>query len=190
MIEPGRYTSGRIAVANLSASIEALEHRRVEGASFEDLFALSKLLFLRGDLLGRIADHDRAERIAAEAVGVSPDVAKRALHPGPPRGAIPPLRRGGRAARSCASPPGIPDREVDAERAGLLQATGRYPEALALRERMAKEDPGMHTLGALASLLAEMDRWAAAETHVCGRARCGCRRVALARAANCSSSGA
>jgi len=55
MTEPGRYTSGRIAVANLSASIEALEQRRVEGASFDDLVALSKLLLLRGDLLGRIA---------------------------------------------------------------------------------------------------------------------------------------
>ena len=61
MIGVGRYTSGRIAVANLSSSIESLELRRVEGATFEDLVALSKLLFLRGDLLGRIADHDRAE---------------------------------------------------------------------------------------------------------------------------------
>ncbi len=59
---------------------------------------------------------------------------------------------------------GHPGREVDAERAALLQATGRYLEALALRERLAKEDPGIHTLGALASLLAEMDQWAAAET--------------------------
>ena len=58
---------------------------------------------------------------------------------------------------------GHPAREVDVERAALLQATGRYREALALRERLAKEDPGIHTLGALASLLAEMDRWAAAE---------------------------
>ena len=63
MIEPGRYTSGRIAIANLSASIEALEQRRVEGASFDDLLALSQLLFLRGDLLGRIAGHDRAHHL-------------------------------------------------------------------------------------------------------------------------------
>ena len=41
---------------------------------------------------------------------------------------------------------------------------GRYSEALVLRERLAKDDPGLHTLGALASLLAEMDRWVAAET--------------------------
>ena len=49
---------------------------RVEGASFEDLVALSKLLFLRGDLLGRIADHDRAEQVANEAIALSPDTAR------------------------------------------------------------------------------------------------------------------
>ena len=59
---------------------------------------------------------------------------------------------------------GYPKREVDAERAALLQATRRYVEALSLREWFAKEEPAIQTLGALASLLAEMDRWAAAET--------------------------
>ena len=49
------------------------------------------------------------------------------------------------------------------ERASLLQATGHYKEARAVRERLAKDDPGIHTLGALASLLAEMDQWIAAE---------------------------
>ena len=45
MIEAGRYTSGRIAVANLSAAIDSLELRRREGAGFDDLVALAKLLF-------------------------------------------------------------------------------------------------------------------------------------------------
>jgi tetratricopeptide (TPR) repeat protein len=53
---------------------------------------------------------------------------------------------------------------VDGERAALLQATGRYSEALALRERLAQEDPGIDTLGGLASLLGEMGQWAAAES--------------------------
>ena len=43
MIDAKRYTSGRIAVANLSALIDSLELRRVEGATFENLVALSKL---------------------------------------------------------------------------------------------------------------------------------------------------
>ena len=163
MIDPKRYTSGRIAVANLSASIDSLEDRRAEGATFEDLVALSKLLFLRGDLLGRVADHDRAELAANEAVVLSPG-----------RGSALYLRArlAGRFHRfeeanallDRALAAGYPSREIDAERASLLQATGHYDEALVLRESLAKEDPGIHTIGALASLLAEMDRWVAAES--------------------------
>jgi tetratricopeptide (TPR) repeat protein len=163
MIERGRYTSGRIAVANLSAAIESLERRRAGGASFESLLALSKLLFVRGDLLGRIADHDRAERVATEAVDLSPDAAS---------GLYIRARLAGRFHRfgeadallDRALAAGYPGREVDGERAALLQATGRYAEALVLRKRLATDEPGIHTLGALASLLAELDRWTAAET--------------------------
>ena len=133
------------------------------GATFEELLALSKLLFVRGDLLGRIADHDRAELIATEAIALSPDTARDALHPCAARGAFPSVRGGKRASRSRARGRSSRAHEVDAERAALLQATGRYSEALALREGLAKDDPGIHTLGALASLLAEMGEWAAAE---------------------------
>ena len=87
-----RYTSGRIAVANLSSSIDSLEPRGIEGATFEDLEALSNLLFLRGDLLGRIADHDRAERVAELAVALSPEYRARASSSRAARGKVPPLR--------------------------------------------------------------------------------------------------
>ena len=59
---------------------------------------------------------------------------------------------------------GHPRQEIDVEKAALLQATGQYSEALVLRERLAKDNPGIQTLGALATLLAEMDQWAAAES--------------------------
>ena len=36
-------------------------------------------------------------------------------------------------------------------------------EALILREKLAKQDAGIDTLGGLATLLAEMDQWGAAE---------------------------
>jgi len=75
MIDTKRYTSGRIALANLSTSIESLELRRVKHRTFEDQLALSKFLFLRGDLLGRIVDHDGAELMANEAIALSPDTA-------------------------------------------------------------------------------------------------------------------
>jgi tetratricopeptide (TPR) repeat protein len=164
MIIPARrYTSGRIAIANLSASIDSLDLRRVEDATFEKLAALSKLLFLRGDVLGRIADHDRAERAAIEAIALSRDrgsalytrarLAER-FHRFEEADAL----LGGALAA------GYPRQEIDIEKAALLQATGRYREALALRERLAKDVLGIHTLGALASLLAEMGDWAEAET--------------------------
>ena len=163
MIGPRRYTSGRIAVANLSASIDSLELRRAKDATFEDLLALSKLLFLRGDVLGRIADHDRAAQIAIEVVDLSPHTScgfyilariEERFH----RFAI------ADALLDRALAAGYPEREIDTEKAALLQATGHYREALVLREKLAKEESGIHTLGALASLLAEMDEWAEAES--------------------------
>ncbi len=162
MIRDRRYTSGRIAVANLSTLIDSLELRRVEGATFEELLALSKLLFVRGDLLGRIADHDLAELIATEAIALGPGVAS-ALYISARLAER--FHRFGEANALLdhALAAGHPRREVDVERAALLQATGQYDEALILRERLAEDEPGIHTLGALASLLAEMDRWAAAE---------------------------
>ena len=120
MIAPGRYTSGRIALANLSASIDALELHCANTASFEARATLSKLLFLRGDLLGRIADHDRAELIATEAIAMSPGTAS-ALYLR--------ARIAGRFHRfeeasalldqSLAA--GYPRHEIDREKAALLQ---------------------------------------------------------------------
>jgi tetratricopeptide (TPR) repeat protein len=162
MIDRQRYTSGRIAIANLSASIESLELRRGEGATFEDLVGLSKVLFLRGDLLARIADHDRGELVATEAI---------ALSPGTPSAFYIRAQLASRFHRFAegsalldqAIAAGYSRQEIDVEKAALLQATGEYREALVLRERLAEDDPGIHTLGALASLLAEMGEWIEAE---------------------------
>ncbi|MBV9174563.1 MAG: tetratricopeptide repeat protein [Chloroflexi bacterium] len=163
MIAAERYTSGRIAVANLSALIDRLHSSCTERATFENLVVLSNLLFVRGDVLGRLADHDRAELVGIAAVGLSPDTGS-ALYIR--------ARLAGRFHRfdqakhllDRALAAGYSAQEIHGETAALLQATGHYREALALRERLAKADPGIHTLGALASLLAEMDDWAAAET--------------------------
>jgi tetratricopeptide (TPR) repeat protein len=162
MINARRYTSGRIAVANLLALIDSFEFRRVGGATFEDLVALSKFLFLRGELLGRIADHDRAELVANEAIALSPDTAS-ALYI---RARL--AERFHRFAEANAIldqalAAGYPRQAVDLEKAALLQAMGQYEEALVLRERLAKDNPKIHALGSLATLLAEMDQWSAAE---------------------------
>jgi len=158
MIEPGRYTRGQIALANLSASIDSLERRRSAAASFEELLALSKLLFVRGDLLGRIADHDRAELMAVEAIALSLDSARTLYIRAQLAGRFHRFEEATQLL-DYALAAGYAVHEVDAERAALLQARGRYSEAL------AEDDPGIHTLGALASLLAEMGEWAAAESR-------------------------
>jgi len=162
MFEVPRYTSGGIAVANLSAAIDGLEHRRLLGATFEGQLELSRLLFLRGDLLGRIADHDRAEVAALEAITVARDAGSafyvrarlaNRFHRFPDARSM--LERALAAGHS--------PQEINGERASLLQATGDYPRARVIRERLAKTDPGMHTLGALATLLGEVGDWAAAD---------------------------
>jgi tetratricopeptide (TPR) repeat protein len=163
MIDAKRYTSGRIAVANLSTSIESLERCRVERATFENLMALSKQLFLRGDLLGRIVDHDRAELVANEAIALSPDTAS-ALYIRARLAERFHRFEEANALLDKALAAGHPKDEVDVERAALLQATGGYSEALVLREGLAKDNPSIQTLGALATLLGEMDQWAAAES--------------------------
>jgi tetratricopeptide (TPR) repeat protein len=162
MIDAGRYTSGRIALANLSAAIERLSLRQRAGATFHELAQLARLLFLRGDLLGRIADHDRAESIACEAV---------AFAPGPAPGLFLYAQVCGRFHRFAqadalldqASAAGHPGEALDAERAALFQATGRYREAHILRSAAARREHSIQALGALASLLAEMGEWTEAE---------------------------
>jgi len=163
MIAVGRYTSGRIAVANHSSWIESLELHRVEGSTFGELIELSNALFLRGDLLGRIADHDRAERVVHEAVAASPDTA-RALYV---RGRLAERFHRFQEAHALldeARTAGHPEHEIDSTRAALFQATGKYSAALVLREKLADYDRGIRTLGALASLLAEVGQWSAAES--------------------------
>jgi tetratricopeptide (TPR) repeat protein len=162
MIDAKRYTSGRIALANLSGSIRSLELCRAEDARFDSLVALSKLLFLRGGLLGRIADYDRAELIATEAITLSPDTARAFFI----RARLAERFHRFAEAKTAlgqALAAGYPSHEIDVERAALLQATGIYIEAVAIRERLAEEDPGIHTIGALGSLLAEMGQWKIAE---------------------------
>jgi tetratricopeptide (TPR) repeat protein len=125
--------------------------------------ALSKQLFLRGDLLGRIVDHDRAELVANEAIALSPDTAS-ALYIRARLAERFHRFEEAKALLDKALAAGHPKDEVDVERAALLQATGGYSEALVLREGLAKDNPSIQTLGALATLLGEMDQWAAAES--------------------------
>jgi tetratricopeptide (TPR) repeat protein len=114
------------------------------------------------NLLGRIVDHDRAELVAIEAIALSPGTAS-ALYIRAQLAERFHRFEEASALLDRALAAGYPGQKIDVEKAALLQATGHYREALVLRERLTKDEPGIHTLGALASLLAEMDEWSAAE---------------------------
>jgi tetratricopeptide (TPR) repeat protein len=108
-------------------------------------------------------DHDRAELVVNEAIALSPDTAS-ALYIRARLAERFHRFEEANALLDKALAAGHPKDEVDVEKAALLQATGGYSEALVLREGLAKDNPSIQTLGALATLLGEMDQWAAAES--------------------------
>jgi len=162
MIDRARYTSGQIALANLSASIDRLAARHGAGADFAELAELSRLLFLRGDLQGRIADHDRAESVAAQAVALAPRAPASLFLQAQVCGRFHRFAEA-RALLDQAAAAGQPRVAIDSEWAALLQAGGHYREARILRQSAARARPSLQTLGALASVLAEMGEWTAAQ---------------------------
>jgi hypothetical protein len=66
-------TSGTIAVVNLHAQIEGLAERVRGTASAAEWLGLVDLLTLRGHVLGRIADYERAAEPAERLVGGTTD---------------------------------------------------------------------------------------------------------------------
>lgn len=115
---------------------------------------LVDLLILRGEVLGRIADYERAAELAQVLVRDAPDdgaawlARARTLatfHRFPE--ALADLDAAGRCGSDQAT--------VDAERAAILQAVGCYGEALVLRRDAAERRPDFATLGGLAVLEAE-----------------------------------
>ena len=178
MIDAGRYTSGRIAIANLSAAIDSLELRRSEGAGFDDLVPLAKLLFARGDVLGLIKDHERAELVATEAIAISPASAH-ALYIRAQLAARFHRFEEANTVLDQALAAGYPGYEIDLERAALLQAVGQYADALSLRGQLAKRVSAMRRSELDRAEAIFIDLEAILPAHVPGRGHRA--EVALAR---------
>lgn len=156
-------TSGTIAVVNLQAQIDSLAARAHRAGSRQSAAAplavaeqavLIDLLTLRGHVLGRIADYERAAELAERLVRDAPDdgTARLALartratfHRFPE--ALADLDAAGRSGSDQAT--------LDAERAAIFQAVGCYAGVLALHRNAAGRRPGFTTLGGLAVLQAE-----------------------------------
>jgi tetratricopeptide (TPR) repeat protein len=159
-------TSGAIAVVNLHAQIDGRAARA-------DRLALIDLLTLRGQVLGRIADYERAAELAEQLVrGGRADGG--AANGGAGGGAALLARARTRAtfhrfADALADLDAAEDRggcdraALGAERAVILQAIGSGAEAGKLHRRAVVDAPGFATLGALAVFHAERGEIAQAE---------------------------
>jgi tetratricopeptide (TPR) repeat protein len=155
-------------VANLQAQIDGLAmsaHRtrsgRAEPAAMEQAL-LVDLLLLRGRVLGRIADYERAAELAEGLVRDAPDdgtawlaraKVRATFHRFPE--ALADLDAAGRRGAHRAG--------VDAGRAAILQAVGCYDDALVLRRTAAERRPDFTILGALAVLEGERGQVTVAE---------------------------
>ena len=158
-----RTTAGVIAIGNLQAQIEGLQgeaaaHRlTAEGTS-----GLVELLLLRGHILGRVRDYELAGRLTAQLIREGPSGPAALLARSRTRAA---LHRFVEALADLddAAGLGADPSAVDAERAVIFQALGRYDEALAIFSEVTNRRADFSSLGNLATLQAERGDTALAE---------------------------
>jgi tetratricopeptide (TPR) repeat protein len=163
MIDERPLTDGTIALLNLDAQIDALEPEVRRGrASVETRAGLAELISLRGLIVGRVADYDKAEEIAEQLVRDAPMDAQALRARARTRAgfhrfndALADIDRAERLSLDAETAKG--------ERAGIFQALGRYDESHVLRDEAAKRQASFENLAALVGLHAERGEIEAAE---------------------------
>src|SRR6266849_6452227 len=158
-------TAGVIALGNLAARIDAQAWQATRGRlTVGERAELVELIALRGHVLGRITDAERAAALAEQLVRQVPGDARSFV------------ARARMAAVFHRFAPALTDLDaaaalggdrvtLDEERAAIYQALGRYDEALAIRRRALERHADFSALGALAGIYAERgemgeaDRW-------------------------------
>ena len=156
-------TAGALALANLQAQIDGQQrHALAGGLDVSGQAELIELVALRGHVLGCIADYEWAQARAEQLT-----------HDRPADGVALIARARARAtfhrftdalrdldeARRLGEDPAV----VDAERAAIFQAVGRYDEALTFMREAVKRRADFASVAALASLCAESGDVATAE---------------------------
>jgi tetratricopeptide (TPR) repeat protein len=149
-------TSGVIAVANLHAQIDGLARAaraRTGNArpAVPERALLIDLLLLRGHVLGRVADYERAAELAGQLVRDVPDNGTALLARARTRGTFHRFAKA-LADLDTAGACGTDRATLDGERAGILLAVGRDAEAAVLLQSAAERRPDFTNLGALAVL--------------------------------------
>ena len=163
MIVERPLTDGSIALLNLGAQIDALEPEvRLGHATVETRAGLVELIMLRGLIVGRIADYERAEEIAGQLVRDASTDAKALLARARSRACF---HRFDDALSDIdhAEQLSLDAETANGERAAIFQALGRYDEALALREEAAARRASFENVAALVGLHAERGEIEAAE---------------------------
>lgn len=159
-------TSGTIAMVNLQAQIDALTALPPRKGSWRPAVAeqalLADLLMLRGHVLGRISDGERAAQVAEQLVRDAPEDGTALLARARTRATFhrfPEALADLGAARRC----GADRATLDVERAAILQAVGCHADAFVLCRNAEERRPTFTTLGALAVLQAVRGNVAQAE---------------------------
>jgi tetratricopeptide (TPR) repeat protein len=168
-------TAGVIAVRNLEARIDGHVSRAMAGRlTVGERAELIDLMALRGHVLGRIADAERAAALADELVRQVPSDARSFLARARMRGVFHRFASAITDLDRAAALGG--DRvEVDAERASIYLALGRDDEALTLCQEAVAARAEFSALAALAGVygergeMDEAERWFEAATR-CYRA--------------------
>jgi tetratricopeptide (TPR) repeat protein len=156
-------TDGTIALMNLRAQIDGLETDVTLGnAAVESRVGLIELITLRGLILGHIADYDWAAEIAEQLVRDAATDGTAFVARARTRAVFhrftDALNDIDRAERLS-----IDAETTNRERAAILQALGRYDEALAIREEAADRRDSFENVAALVGLYSEIGEIDAAE---------------------------
>ena len=156
-------TAGVIAVGNLEARIDGQLSRAKGGRlTIGKRAELVDLLALLGHVLGCVADAERAAAMADELVGQAPTDALSFVTRARTSGVLHRFASALTDLDTAAALGG--DRvDLDAERAGIYQALGRYDEALAIRRMAAERHADFSALAALAGVYGERGEMVQAE---------------------------
>ncbi|MFC4036611.1 hypothetical protein ACFO3J_35005 [Streptomyces polygonati] len=155
-------TSGRIAAANLTASIGSARRRVAREFQPPAVAELVTALLTRGGVLARVDDVLTAHRWSAALVAAFPRDGTAHLTRARTEGALH-LFDAALASLDEGEARAAPARELAEERATVLQATGRVAEALRLWEAASEITQDSHVLGRLACVQAELGATDAAD---------------------------
>jgi tetratricopeptide (TPR) repeat protein len=142
-------------LSNLQAQIAAEERLASYGPlTVSQRAAIAELLIMHGQFLGRIVDYEHAEALAEQLVGDAPGDGRAFLARAQARAT---LHRFAEALADLAEAErlGVSSDRCAAVRATIFQASGRYDEALAIRQHLTQARPDIRSLGAEAAVRAE-----------------------------------